>query len=267
MRRLIAGVAAIAVIALTISLGNWQLRRADEKAAMQAVRDEAVALGPLDFTGQAGDPDGLFGRILRVEGHFDDDRTIFIDNRTHNGIAGFHVVAPMRIAGTDRVVMVLRGWTPGDPRDRGHLPEVPGGERSWTIEGLVEAGIPAGIRLGDWAPGGPGDRIWPRFEAAEYAAWSGLTPYPWVVRQTSDSGDGLVRDWVRPGDGIDRHRAYALQWYSFAVLFAGLWVWYGFWAPRRRRRQAGGSTGDGRNEGRDGGRSDGHDRPSGTDVP
>lgn len=259
MRRLIASAAAIALIALTISLGNWQLRRADEKTAMQAVRDAAVASGPLEFTGQADASDALVGRSLRVEGRFDDDRTIFIDNRTHNGIAGFHVVAPLHLVGTDQVVMVLRGWVPADPQDRWRVPEVPAGDRTGSIEGLVEPGIQAGLVLGDWAPGGAADRIWPRFEAAEYAAWSGLDPYPWIVRQTNDSGDGLVRDWVRPGDSIDRHRAYALQWYSFAALFAGLWAWYGFWVPRRVRRP-GGSRSEGRKQG-------GHDRPSGPDAP
>ena len=109
MRRLIASLAAIAMIALTVSLGNWQLRRADEKAALQAIRDEAAAAGPVDFTGRSGDPGDLVGSLLRVTGQFDDDRTVFLDNRTHNGIAGFYVVAPMRVPGRDRVVMVLRG--------------------------------------------------------------------------------------------------------------------------------------------------------------
>ncbi len=247
MRRLIASLAAIAMIALTVSLGNWQLRRADEKAALQAIRDEAAAAGPVDFTGRSGDPGDLVGSLLRVTGQFDDDRTVFLDNRTHNGIAGFYVVAPMRVPGRDRVVMVLRGWAPGDPHDRRRLPDVPGGDRTWTVEGLVEPGIPAGMVLGDWAPGGPEDRIWPRFDPAEYAAWSGLEPFPWILRQTGDSGDGLVRQWVRPGDSIDKHRAYALQWYSFALLFAVLWAWYGFWVPRRRRGKGepGGHSGHG----------------------
>src|SRR5690606_39771658 len=80
------------MIAFTVSLGNWQLRRADEKAALQAIRDEAAAAGPVDFTGRSGDPGDLVGSLLRVTGQFDDDRTVFLDNRTHNGIAGFYVV-------------------------------------------------------------------------------------------------------------------------------------------------------------------------------
>lgn len=258
MRRLIAGIAALVVIAVTVSLGNWQLRRADEKTEMQAVRDQALAAGALELAVGYGEGDELIGRNLRITGTFDDDRTVFIDNRTHNAIAGFHVVSPMHmnVAGIDRVVIVLRGWVPSDPHDRRRLPDVAGDGQPVSIEGLVEPGIPAGIRLGDWTPGGPRDRIWPHFDVEEFAAWSGLDPYSWVLRQTSDSGDGLVREWIRPGDSIDRHRAYALQWYSFAVLFAGLWAWYGFWAPRRRRRAGDPEDGD-----------DDRDRPSGGDAP
>jgi cytochrome oxidase assembly protein ShyY1 len=49
-----------------------------------------------------------------------------------------------------------------------------------------------------------------------------------VIEQTSDARDGLVRAWDRPDTGVDRHRSYALQWYSFAALAAVLYVALGF---------------------------------------
>jgi cytochrome oxidase assembly protein ShyY1 len=56
----------------------------------------------------------------------------------------------------------------------------------------------------------------------------GLSLQPFVIEQTSDAGDGLVRAWERPDTGVDRHRSYALQWYSFAALAAVLYVILGF---------------------------------------
>jgi surfeit locus 1 family protein len=238
----VATLAALVVVATTASLGQWQTRRAELKTALQAARDEAAAQPPLSFTGGAGEPESLVGRRIRVVGRILPARTIFLDNRTHNGIAGFHVVSPLRIAGDDRVVIVLRGWAPSDPADRSRPPALPPEDGLATIEGLVEPRIATGLALGDWAPGGPDDRVWPRFDPAVYADWSGLAAYDWVLRQTGERSDGLVRDWWRPGDDIDRHRAYALQWYSFSALFAGLWLWYGLIEPRRRRR-AGGANG------------------------
>lgn len=235
MSRLAAGLVALAAIALAVALGNWQLRRADQKLQQQAAHDRAVADGAVEFSAVEVPEEPQVGRILRFRGRFDDARSIFLDNYTHDGIVGFQVLAPLHLAGSGRVVMVLRGWTPADPADRTRLPRVRDSGEAQLLEGVVEAGVPERLRLGNWQPGGSDDRIWPRFGATEYAAWSGLSVYPWVVRQTSASDDGLLRDWPRPDSGVQRHRAVAGMWYSFALLFFCLWLWYGLWAPRRAR--------------------------------
>ena len=56
------------------------------------------------------------------------------------------------------------------------------------------------------------------------AAWSGLELQPVVIQQKNDAGDGLVRDWHRRDIGADRHRGYALQWFSLALLTVVLYV-------------------------------------------
>ena len=38
--------------------------------------------------------------------------------------------------------------------------------------------------------------------------------------------DGLLRDWPAPDFGIETHRIYMVQWYAFALLAAGLWLWF-----------------------------------------
>src|SRR5258708_5188206 len=58
---------------------------------------------------------------------------------------------------------------------------------------------------------------------------------PFVIEQTSDAQDGLAREWERPDTGVERHRSYALQWYSFAVLAAILYVVLGFKQAGRAR--------------------------------
>jgi cytochrome oxidase assembly protein ShyY1 len=57
---------------------------------------------------------------------------------------------------------------------------------------------------------------------------TGVTLQPFVVEQTSETHDGLARAWERPDTGVERHRSYALQWYSFAALAAVLYVVLGF---------------------------------------
>ena len=44
-----------------------------------------------------------------------------------------------------------------------------------------------------------------------------------------------MRAWERPDTGVERHRSYAVQWYSFAALAAVLYVVLGFKRPAAGR--------------------------------
>lgn len=249
--------AAVAVVALTVSLGNWQLRRADDKAQRQLQRDQALARAPLPIGTGLLDAAATDGQRVSLEGRFDAPHTVFLDNRTRKGVAGFHVLTPMRI-GADapageplRYVLVLRGWIARDIAERTRLPPLrtPGGIQH--IEGLAIVDLPQPIVLGASEAHGPGaDRsagdptargdgsspIWQHLSMSDYARWSGLPMQPVLVRQTSELDDGLARDWVQPAAGVDRHHGYAVQWYAMAAVTVGLWLWL---TLRTRRRLPG----------------------------
>lgn len=229
-----ATLAAAVVVATTASLGSWQLRRAEEKAGLQAQRDAALAAAPIDLAGAAADAASLDGRRVVVHGTFDAARTVFLDNRTHRGAAGFHVLAPLRVEGGDRTVMVLRGWIARDAADRARLPPLRTPEEPVRVEGVAIAELPQPVLLGD--AGGAaeaGGRLLQRYEAGAYARWSGLEPMPVVVRQLSELPDGLVRDWVAPGSGVDKHRGYAFQWFAMSATALALWLWFRVLRPAR----------------------------------
>lgn len=234
---------AVFVIALTSSLGIWQLQRAEQKAAAQAGQAEALARAPtavdgVALNGLAVKPEavlGLDGALVSLRGQFDAEHTLFLDNRTRQGVAGFHVLAPLRVVGSDQVVMVLRGWIPRDPRDRTRLPPLQSPEEPVEVQGLALRELAQPVMLG--RPG-QGDRetgrLWQHYDPASFAAWSGLAPAPLLVRQTIEPAyhDALARDWNQPGTGVDRHRGYALQWFAMAAVALGAWIWLG-WRGRR----------------------------------
>jgi len=239
--------AALAVVVLTVSLGNWQLRRADEKRALQAQRDAADRDAPIDVSAQGNDAVALDGRRVRVRGRFVSEFDVFIDNRTHRGVAGFHVLSPLRLAGSDMHVLVLRGWVASDPRERWRVPRVPAPEGEVEVEGIAQRELARTLELGRTPEPGPDDRIWLNVDLDRYRRWSGLAVQQPVVREltparTSDGdfGDGLVRDWPHPGGDVEKHVAYAFQWYSMAALAAGLWIWFVALARWRGRSQGGG---------------------------
>jgi cytochrome oxidase assembly protein ShyY1 len=234
-RRWAPTLVAIAVIVLTGRLGAWQLDRAAQKDALQAQRDAAARVEPVVLVASITDPASLDGRRVAITGRFDAGHTVFLDNRTRQGVAGFFVVAPLRIDGGDAHVLVLRGWIPRDVADRTRLPALATPPGPVTLEGFAVAELPQPMVLGDRRVGAAerASRIWQHLDYGDYARWSGLRTWPLVVRQTSEMPDGLARDWVQPGSGSDRNRAYAFQWFAMAAVTAGLWAWFGFFSARR----------------------------------
>jgi cytochrome oxidase assembly protein ShyY1 len=220
IRRWLPVVALALVAAVTASLGTWQLRRGQEKDALQQARDLARATAPIAPVGALDSLAPLDGRRVALEGRFDDARTVFLDNRTRQGVAGFHVLTPMRLDDGGAVVMVLRGWIARDPRERTRLPAVAPTSGSLRIEGFAQATLPQPFLLAAQPEPAPGDRLWQHYDAATFRRWSGLPVAAGVVRQTGGPDDGLARDWVEPGSGADKHRAYAFQWFAMAVLAA-----------------------------------------------
>lgn len=227
-KALIPALAAVVVILLTAALGRWQLQRADEKARAASQREAALAQAPVQLTPGLR-PAGLEGALLDVRGTWVADKTIFLDNRTRKGVAGFHVVTPLRLEaleGRDVMhVLVLRGWVARDVIDRTRLPSITTPEVPVRLEGLGLQTLAQPMRLArgsDVDPDTP--RIWQHLDPDHYAKWSGLALHPLMVRQLSDTNDALMRDWTLPGSGEDKHRAYAFQWFAMSAVTALLWV-------------------------------------------
>ena len=234
----LASVAALAVVCTTASLGAWQLQRAGEKATAQAARDAALAAPPLRIGPDTAGTPVSDDRRVELVGRFEPGGTLFLDNRTHRGVAGFHVLTPMRPDGGGPVVMVLRGWVGRELRDRTRplAFDTPGG--TVRIEGLAVRELAQPMLLAEPAPtDGP---LLQRFDLDAWRRARGGTAAPFVVRQTSSLDDGLVREWVQPGASVDRHHGYAAQWFTMSVLAA--LVWWRLAALHRRGRARGGSV-------------------------
>lgn len=240
VRRVLPALAALLVIALTASLGAWQLRRADEKRAIQARTEAAAHAEPVVVPAEPAAANTLDGRRVAVRGRLVAGRTVFIDNRTRKGIAGFHVVTPVRIEGSDLHVLVLRGWVARDPRDRTRLPEVASPDGVVVLEGLAESTIPQAIELGDGAAPGPGERIWQNLTFDAFERWSGLRLQRVLVRQQGEPAfaDGLARDWIQAGGDVGKHLGYAFQWFAMAATTACLWAYFTFFRRRDDTRDA-----------------------------
>jgi surfeit locus 1 family protein len=225
--------AAFATVALCVTAGGWQHRRMLEKQAQQQAIAHAATLAPVPLPKDVADWSAWRFREVIVTGEFDAQRQILVDNRVHEGRAGFDVVAPLALD-DGRTVLVDRGWTPGGPT-RATLPQVPPPAGRVSVRGRI--GIPpsAYFALGDSAA--PSGVLWQHLDPARFARATGIDVLPVVVEALdAPAADGLARDWPMPDSGVEKHLGYMVQWYTFAAMAAGLWVWFTFWPRRGSRR-------------------------------
>lgn len=232
--RLVPAIATLAVIWLTVSLGNWQLRRAAEKIELQRVAELSHNAPAVPIGTDPADPAALENHHISARGVWLSERSIFLDNRTHDGQAGFYVLTPLQLLGAGGPaaihLLVLRGWIARDPVDRSRLPTLHDSSAPVEVDGLAERQIANSLQLGSAVEEG---RIWQAVTLDRFAAWSGLKLQPLVLRQDSQAADGLIRAWPQPGNDVARHRAYAVQWYGMALAAAAMWIYYALVRKRK----------------------------------
>lgn len=238
--RTVPFLATLVLVLLGIALGNWQTRRASEKSALQARLEQGMAAAPLTLDGSPVDPARLeFHRVI-VTGEFVPNWPVFLDNRPQGGRTGFILLMPFKIAGSNKAVLVARGWLPRNTAEHGRLPPYATPPGRVTLEGRAVRQMPRVMQLGTPAPLAP-NAIVQNTGPAEVASASGLDLLPLVVEQTGPdaAGEGLVRNWPAPSLDIDRHKGYAVQWYALAAMAFLFFVMTGFRRGRRKTEQAG----------------------------
>jgi cytochrome oxidase assembly protein ShyY1 len=230
------GAAVLTVVAAVVMvfLGNWQLHRYHERAAINDRIDSAdsVAAVPVESvlarpstTGSAGPSPGKKEAWTKVTvtGRYDPAHEIQARARTVNGDVGFEIVTPLILAdGT--AVLVDRGWIP--PADAGAVaaptvPPAPGGQVTVVGQVHLSESRPTPIEHRDGrldtrrisVPRLAHEMPYPVYGA--YLLLTGQTPAadPAFVAIPIDHEDS----WQNAG--------YTVQWWLFAVmaLFAFGW--------------------------------------------
>jgi surfeit locus 1 family protein len=207
--------ATIVGVAITLALGNWQLGRGAQKRELKARFEAQAAQPPIHVGAQELAASDMDLRRIEARGVFDPRYTVFVDNRIHQGTPGYHVVMPLKIEGSERYVLVNRGWIARPPL-RTELPEVRTPPGPVTITGVV---VPAG-RVLELSKEVIEGRIWQNVTIERYRKAMPISIQPFVVRQDSQLDDALVRVWPAPDFGIEKHYGYAFQWFALAATLA-----------------------------------------------
>ena len=205
------------MLPLFLSLGFWQIDRAQQKRNLASTMESRRKLPPVALQRDLAAEQAVF-RSFTVEGEFVADGEILISNRKYLGKNGFHVITPLRMAGSDRWLLINRGWVAAE---KNRPPRVTTPRGRVTLSGEANIPSPPAIEL-DFDL--HASRSWPFLTLENYRAWSGQQTRPFILLLSPDSEHGFVRSWeeARPGPGM--HLGYAVQWFAFALVSLAFWL-------------------------------------------
>ena len=216
-------------------LGLWQLGRAAEKVEAQRALEQELQenAGPIEEIPaghlHAANPE-MRNRTVLLKGEYQNDKAILLLAEFFEGLIGYGVVTPFRLASNDQLVLVNRGWTTGilpantEPDLR-------------PADGYVE--VTAQVFIRD-----PNARIlssqidpsnWPlrmrMLEVDVIEEVLGEIIFPFELRIIDDQPGTLVRHWPAVNPDVNQNLSYAVQWFSFSliVLFASILASSNLW--------------------------------------
>jgi surfeit locus 1 family protein len=219
----LASAGLLLLLAAFIGLGLWQWRRGrDAELLWQGFSrgaDPAREFG-------SGRLDGLprFSHI-EVNGRYLPAHQLLLDNRTQEGAAGYEALTPFELD-DGRMLLIDRGWIPFHGF-RDHLPDLgfDAPPRS-SVSGRLDTLPGRGLAAGHAAPAP--DAAWPKVTSfptiAEIEAVLGRPLIPRLLLLDAREPFGYGRAWRPPGVAPARHLSYALQWWLFAAIAFGLYV-------------------------------------------
>lgn len=220
-RRLTAFV--LLFLPIVLGLGVWQLRRAEEKATLEARAAERAARPPRPI-GELPEPVPAELDLLRVqvEGTVLRERVLLLDNRTWQGRPGYEVWAPVLHA-PGRAVLVSFGWVAAPPT-RAELPEPalpPGRIRLTGRLLLADEGPPV---FGEAEETGWPRRVQRVDPVAQDRLFPSVSLAPWRVVADPDAPGVATWTWAPVRMPADRHRAYAAQWFGLGCVLVLGWL-------------------------------------------
>jgi surfeit locus 1 family protein len=208
---------------LFITAGFWQLDRRDQKQRLFDDFDAGDRSGPIAELVSSEIAGRYRFQFFSVQGVFDTQHQILLDNVQYQGRNGYSVMTPLR---TDHGnVLVNRGWIPANA-DRTIIPDISTSTDLRTITGRLNLLPVPGIRLE--APLPDPTTPWPRRllypTGTEIGLQLGYEVFDYQLLLDESSPDGYVRDFRPTWADPTKHFGYAMQWFGFAVTMLVIYI-------------------------------------------
>ncbi len=205
----------VATIAFLVSLGFWQLDRAEQKREIEASITRANT-GVIELIKSEQDLLNKEFYEVRLQGRYLNEAQFIYDNQIVDQISGYYVLTPFILTGQSKAVMVNRGFIPWNGR-RDKLADinVDSGQTEIKVQILnpikrielktseLVREFPVIIQAID-------------FDVIEEI--SNISFIRIIGQLDASSADGFIRKWEPYTGSIEKHIGYAIQWFLMALV-------------------------------------------------
>jgi surfeit locus 1 family protein len=207
-------------------LGFWQLEREDEKRELLSQKANRLTLAPLDAAKlpEKGDLEGV---PVRLVGEYHEP-VLLLDNKVLNGKVGFEA-HQLFLDNTGLFFLVNRGFVPmGRTReDQLKFPKVH--DKPADILGRVYQPSSQILLLADQNQTlAEFPIIVQDIDVKKMIAALGERVYPLVIRLEVEQLGSLPRYWPSAVMSPEKHKGYAIQWFSMALAVLIAWLFFSF---------------------------------------
>ena len=203
-----------------IVLGFWQIDRADQKNVLNSNytdrQQEAIIV--LDKNNVIDEKSSLLWRKVEFEGSFINKQNIILDNQIFNQIAGFNIITPFKIKGSDSLVLINRGWHQ-NLKNRETLPIINEISDERILQGHIASFPVSGIKLGKNNIETLNSQIFrfQRLDAAELNYFFSAKMMPYMIYLDPIIDKELYGNFKLPAPDSQKNYGYAFQWFAFAI--------------------------------------------------
>ena len=217
LRFILPSILITATFAFLVSLGFWQLERADDKRSIEASIKQANT-GSVELIKKE---EGLQSKEyyeVRLQGKYLSDKQFIYDNQIVDQVSGYYVLTPYALEGQSKAILINRVFIPWNGR-RDKLADIVIGQETREIKvqiskpikrmelKLSEVGIQFPVLIQSIDLQDMADRA-----KVDFSSVIGLLD--------ASASNGFIRKWEPYTGSIEKHIGYAVQWFLMALVLA-----------------------------------------------
>ena len=217
LRFILPSILITATFAFLVSLGFWQLERADDKRSIEASIKQANT-GTVELIKKE---EGLQSKEyyeVRLQGKYLSDKQFIYDNQIVDQVSGYYVLTPYALEGQSKAILINRGFIPWNGR-RDKLADIVIGQETREIKVQIskpikrmelkpsEVGIQFPVLIQSIVLQDMADRA-----KVDFSSVIGLLD--------ASASNGFIRKWEPYTGSIEKHIGYAVQWFLMALVLA-----------------------------------------------